>query len=316
MDQRREGKLVDRADTQRHHNSHLGEVLWLVMGALKTWQKTALVPEKEEKGELSLGPMVTSGWKSKDYSAPAEESVSLVGKSMVLPETTSGGYAPHTAGVAQMKLEAPPQYSGKRQPGARVWLTQMERYMRLMRYAPTDWLDVVAMRVEGAASSWVNAVLQEISEGRRPFFRTWAQFRDAMVQRFEPVTKVEEARKQLRALRQTGRVVGYVQKFQELQYRLPGMIDEEAFHAFISGLQPHLQEHVGAHVQGDLEAAIAMAQRLEVYHSGDGAKTSGKRTQKVKIPEKGKCDAGRWELVWGDRPGGLGREKAAKEGQG
>ena len=90
-----------------------------------------------------------------------------------------------------MKLEAPPQYSGKRQPGARVWLTQMERYMRLMRYAPTDCLDVVAMRVEGAASSWVNVVLQEISEGHRPVFRTWAQFRDAMVQRFEPVTEVE-----------------------------------------------------------------------------------------------------------------------------
>ena len=34
----------------------------------------------------------------------------------------------------------------------------------------------------------------------------WAQFRDAMVQRFEPVTEVEEASKQLRALRQTGGV--------------------------------------------------------------------------------------------------------------
>ena len=80
-----------------------------------------------------------------------------------------------------------------------------------------------------------------------------------MVQRFKPVTEVEEAQKQLQALRHTGRVVGYVQKFQELQYRLPGMTDEEAFHTFLSGLQPHLQEHVGAHVQGDLEAAIAMA---------------------------------------------------------
>ena len=67
--------------------------------------------------------------------------------------------------------------------------------MRLMRYAPTDWLDVVAMRVEGAASSWVNAVLQDISKGHRPIFHTWAQFRDTMVQRFEPVTEVEEARK-------------------------------------------------------------------------------------------------------------------------
>ena len=121
--------------------------------------KVALVPQKEEKGELSMVPMVTSGWKSKDYSSPVEESVSLVGKSTVMPETTSGGFAPQIAGVGQMKLEAPPRYSGKRQPRARVWLTQMERYMRLMHYAPTDWLDVVAMRVKGTASSWVHAVL-------------------------------------------------------------------------------------------------------------------------------------------------------------
>ena len=126
--------------------------------------------------------MVTSGWKSKDYSSPVEESVSLVGKSTVLPETTSGGFVPHTVGVGQMKLEAPSRYSGKRQPRARVWLTQMERYMRLMRYAPTNWLDVVAMGVEGTASSWVNAVLQDISEGRQAqSFTLWAQFRDAMV---------------------------------------------------------------------------------------------------------------------------------------
>ena len=53
------------------------------------------------------------------------------------------------------------------------------------------------------------------------------------------------------------------------------MTDEEAFHAFLFRLQPHLQEHVGAHVQGDLEATIAMAQHLEVYYGGDGAKAGG-----------------------------------------
>ena len=65
------------------------------------------------------------------------------------------------------------------------------------------------------------------------------------------------------------------------------MTDEEAFHTFISGLQPHLQEHVGAHVQGDLEAAIAMAQRLEVYRGGDGAKMTGKGPKKFKNQKKG-----------------------------
>ena len=69
----------------------------------------------------------------------------------------------------------------------------MKRYMKLMHYDPTNWLDVVAMRVEGIASSWVNAVLQDVAVGRKPVFCTWAQFREAMVQQFEPVTEVEEA---------------------------------------------------------------------------------------------------------------------------
>ena len=57
-----------------------------------------------------------------------------------------------------MKIGTPPRYSRKR-PGVCMWLTQMECYMKVMKYSPSDWLDIVDMRVEGAASSWVNAVL-------------------------------------------------------------------------------------------------------------------------------------------------------------
>ena len=62
-----------------------------------------------------------------------------------------------------------------------------------MRYASSDWLDVVAMRVEGAVSSWVNAILQDVAAVRKPTFHIWAQFKEAIVQQFEPITKVEEA---------------------------------------------------------------------------------------------------------------------------
>ena len=44
---------------------------------------------------------------------------------------------------------------------------------------------------------------------------------------------------------------------------------------------------MGAHVQGDLEAAIAMAQRQEVYRGGDGAKTTNKGSKKFKSQKKG-----------------------------
>ena len=44
---------------------------------------------------------------------------------------------------------------------------------------------------------------------------------------------------------------------------------------------------MGAHVQGDLEAAITMAQRLEVYCGGDGAKIGEKGPKKFKKQKKG-----------------------------
>ena len=63
--------------------------------------------------------------------------------------------------------------------------------------------------------------------------------------------------------------------------------DEEAFHAFLSWLVPHLQEHVGAHVQGDLEQAMAMAQRLEAYRGGEGSKAiESKGSRKFKKQSK------------------------------
>ena len=62
---------------------------------------------------------------------------------------------------------------------------------------------------------------------------------------------------------------------------------EEAFHAFLPELAPHLQEHVGAHVQGDLEAAMAMAQRLEVYRgAGDGANAGGEKKGSGRFPKE------------------------------
>ena len=112
--------------------------------------------------------------------------------------------------MGQMKLDAPPRYSGGRRPRPRVWLSQMERFIRLMKYPVTDWLDVVAMRVDGAANSWMNAQLAQIERGQRQRFLDWDDFHAVMIAVFEPVTEIEEARKQLRALRQTGRVATYI----------------------------------------------------------------------------------------------------------
>ena len=179
---------------------------------------------------------------SHSRAAPATRMVSHMGAEDTNPQVagTSGvsgttGGAVMGVGVGQMKLDAPPRYGGGRKPGARVWLSQMERYMRLMKYPHSDWLDVIAMRVEGAASSWMNATLLSIEQGQRVRFIDWDDFSSAMIAQLEPVTELEEARKALRALKRTGKIATYIQKFQELQCRLPGMNAEEAFSTFQIG---------------------------------------------------------------------------------
>ena len=45
----------------------------------------------------------------------------------------------------------------------------------------------------------------------------------------------------------------------------------------ITGLAPHIQEQVGAHIQGDLSAAITMAERLDLFRTSaqEGGGSSG-----------------------------------------
>ena len=59
---------------------------------------------------------------------------------------------------------------------------------------------------------------------------------------------------------------------------------------------------MGSIVQGDLEVAIAMAQYLEVYHGGDGAKVSGKGSKNFKKQNQKK--GGRSQLE-GSLSGGI-----------
>ena len=68
------------------------------------------------------------------------------------------------------------------------------------------------------------------------------------------------------------------------------MTAEEAFSTFMSGLTPHLQEHVGAHVQGDLEAAKRMALRMEMYRGT--AESSRGTQQKSQGGQKGNKSKG------------------------
>ena len=93
--------------------------------------------------------------------------------------------------------------------------------MRLMCYPLTDWVDIVVTRLDGAASTWIERELQRAPQQHRATWTIWEAFTNAMARAFEPATVLEEARQQILNLHQTGRVIGYVQRFRELLYKIP-----------------------------------------------------------------------------------------------
>ena len=94
--------------------------------------------------------------------------------------TTAGTSAGAPLGIGQLKLEGPARYSGGQKPSVRAWLVEVERWMRLMRYPPADWVDIVATRLDGAASTWIERELQRARRQRRAAWTTWEAFTDAM----------------------------------------------------------------------------------------------------------------------------------------
>ena len=57
-------------------------------------KRAPTINKTEEKGGMSMDPMVTLGWESKDYLVPTQETMLLVGKSTGMLTATSGGFVP------------------------------------------------------------------------------------------------------------------------------------------------------------------------------------------------------------------------------
>ena len=127
-------------------------------------------------------------------------------------------------------------------------------------------VDSTASRLRGGALTWVESCIADAERRGQLAFRKWQEFRDAFLRQFEPLSAQETAKMQIQSYVQIGFVQAYVYKFQELMAKILSMNMDEAYHLFITGLQPYLRQLVRTFVpKNDLKAAIDMAQSLTAY---------------------------------------------------
>lgn len=81
-----------------------------------------------------------------------------------VPQVTAGSSGEVGRPFTLKNLEAPGKFSGKGQPAATTWLTEMSHWIRLSKVPDADLWDVVATRMTGGALTWINAKLRAVEE--------------------------------------------------------------------------------------------------------------------------------------------------------
>ena len=154
-------------------------------------------------------------------------------------------------------LEAPGKFSGIKHQATTTWLIEMSCWIHLSKVPKDNLWDVVATRMSGGALTRVNTRMSIAKElGDRPWM-SWQAFEKVLKAQFEPLSKEERAREQIRKLVQTGNVNTYIYRFRELKNEIPSINSAEACSLFMHGFNSQLRQLVGTMLtSGNLEKLL------------------------------------------------------------
>ena len=112
---------------------------------------------------------------------------------------------------------------------------------------------------------------------------SWQAFEKALKAQFEPLSKEEHAREQIRKLVQTANVNTSIYHFRELRNEIPSMNSVEASSLLMHGLNPQMHQLVGTMVtSGNLEEVIELVKKATVYSEDKGGSSQTKTENKQK----------------------------------
>ena len=146
-------------------------------------------------------------------------------------------------------------FNGNREDLA-MWVFSTEADFRVLsRQEDADKITYAGTLLRGAALHWMFAR----SRAAAGLPRTWDAFKEALQEQFGSALEQGRLRQDLFALRQSGTLPAYLDKFQQLFFLVDGMDGETALFAFTQGLAPTIAAEVLRARPVDLDAAMRAA---------------------------------------------------------
>ncbi|MCF8704109.1 retrotransposon gag domain-containing protein, partial [Corynebacterium sp. MC-02] len=121
---------------------------------------------------------------------------------------------------------------------------------------------------------------------------TWAQFRTEFKRAFFPNNVVEEARRKLRELRQTGSVRANIKDFTSLTFQIPDLTDEMSLFFFKDGLQSWAKAELERRHVTTLDEAIAEVESMTDFKHDKGKAKEHKPSHPRGSVDRGKTKEG------------------------
>ncbi|GAB5489763.1 MAG: hypothetical protein Pars2KO_33330 [Parasphingorhabdus sp.] len=143
------------------------------------------------------------------------------------------------------------------------WQLAMTRHLRNMGVDEGVWLNVMSMNVTGAAAQWLSVQELRMANSQRAPFRDWQQFLQELRTLFEPTVAADDARRELKRIRQTTSVRDFVTRFRKLVLRVPDMSLDDQYLIFVDGLKEAIRLPVATAANRDIEQAIILAERID-----------------------------------------------------
>jgi len=169
--------------------------------------------------------------------------------------------APAPAPVASPTVKPPKPHNYKGGKGVATWLDKVEQYFEAVNLiADAARISFAALLLEGPASTWWSNLRAGARNNAGIVLpTTWADFRTALCDRFQPVTEADLARQHMRKLAQTRGLQAYINDFQDLALKVPEMDERTKMDNFCFGLRPDCRQYVRQQRPHTLKDAITFA---------------------------------------------------------